>query len=181
MTAEVFAPGIISTGAIEAGLAFSHDGRFLVTPLHKSYPSAANDRTLHFFRRFDGEDGNYEIMRSAFVDGAYVEPARMGAEINTQWEEWDPAIAPDGCFLVFCSKRPSSLGQDDLYVSFRTADGGWTDAVNLGSGNNSASSENRPFITADDKYLFFNRGDGANRDVYWVDLDAVRQLSPVEN
>jgi len=266
MTAEVFAPGIISTEAIEASLTFSHDGRYLVfrrgfrgdteiylseneagtwtepvqapffvkeygfgdftfspnkpvlyftsrrplgpsqaptesanlwmveyssdkwltptpvsdaliTPLHESYPSVSNDNTLFFFRRFDTEDRNYEMMYSEFENGAYSAPVRMGAEINTQWEEWDPSIAPDGSFLIFCSKKPSGYGQDDLYVSFR-ANGGWSDAVNLGSGINSEGSENRPFVTADGKYLFFNRGDSDGRDVYWVDLDAVRRLRP---
>jgi hypothetical protein len=267
LTAEVFAPGIISTEAIEASLTFSHDQRFLVfrrgfredteiylseneagiwtepvqapffvkeygfgdftfspnepvlyftsrrplvpgqaptesanlwkvehangewqnptpiadvlvTPLHESYPSVSNDKTLYFFRRFDDEDRNYEMMYSEFVNGAYAAPVRMGPEINTRWEEWDPGIAPDGSFLIFCSKKPSGYGQDDLYVSFRTDDGGWSNAVNLGDGINSEGSENRPFVTADGKYLFFNRGDGVGRDVYWVNLNAVRQLQP---
>jgi len=267
MIAEVFAPGIISTEAIEASLTFSNDQRFLVyrrgfredtevfmseqqagvwtqpvrapffvkeygfgdftfspnepvlyftsrrplepgqaptessnlwkvrfengewqnptpiadvliTPLHESYPSVSNDKTLYFFRRFDDENRNYEMMYSRFDNGAYAEPVRMGPEINTQWEEWDPSIAPNGSFLIFCSKKPSGFGQDDLYVSFRTDDGGWLNAVNLGNEINSVGSENRPFITSDGKYLFFNRGDGDGRDVYWVDLDAVRQLQP---
>jgi Tol biopolymer transport system component len=268
MTPEVFAPGMVSTGAIEASLTFSHDGRFmvfrrgfredteiflmenrggkwtrpvrapffiedygfgdftfspnkpvlhftsnrplqpgrteaesssnlwmvaydddgwltprtiadvLVTPLHESYPSVASDGTLYFFRRFDGEDRNYEMMVSEFVDGTYTEPIRMGAEINTRWEEWDPSVAPDDSLLVFCSKKPSGYGQDDLYVSFRTPAGGWTQAVNLGDQINSAESENRPFITADGKYLFYNRGNREDRDVYWVSMDAVRKLGP---
>ena len=266
-TAEVFAPGIISTGAIEASLTFSHDHRFmvfrrgfrenteiyvmenaggtwtepvrapffvkeygfgdftfspnepalyftsrrplqagqpptesanlwkvayssegwqkpspianvLITPLHESYPSVANDKTLFFFRRFDAENRNYEMMYSEFSDGAYAEPVRMGKEINTQWEEWDPSIAPDGSFLVFCSKKPSGFGQDDLYVSFRNPDGGWSEAVNLGEDVNSDQSENRPFITADGQYLFYNRGNSDNRDVYWVDLGVVQKLRP---
>jgi hypothetical protein len=267
MVAEVFAPGIITTEAIEASLTFSHDQRYLVfrrgfredtevfvseqqagvwgkpvqapffvkeygfgdftfspnepvlyftsrrplepdqapansanlwkveyssdkwltptlisdvlvTPLHESYPSVSNDKTLFFFRRFDDENRNYEMMYSKFINGGYSAPVRMGSEINTQWEEWDPSIAPDGSFLIFCSKQPSGYGQDDLFVSFRTEGDGWSQAVNLGKGVNSEGSENRPFITSDMKYLFFNRGDGDGRDVYWVDLDAVRQLQP---
>jgi len=65
-------------------------------------------------------------------------------------------------------------------VSFRTPDGGWSDAVNLGGGVNSEQSENRPFITADGKYLFYNRGNSENRDVYWVDLGVVRKLKPAK-
>ena len=268
LTPEVFAPGIVSTEAIEASLCLSYDDRFLVfrrgfredteiyltenkdgkwseparapfflkqyrfgdftfspaepalffttdrplepeqgkaesanlwkveyengewldpsplggavnSPLHESYPSVSNDKTLFFFRRFDAENGLSEIMYSEFSDGVYSAPIRMGKEINTQWDEWDPSVAPDGSFLVFCSTEPSGFGRDDLYVSFKTPDGGWTEAVNLGSEINSEESQNRPFITADGKYLFYNSSANESRDVFWVDLGVVEQLRPV--
>jgi hypothetical protein len=153
-------------------------GDSVTTDLHESYPSVANDKTLYFFRRFDDQNGLSEIMRSEFDDGAYSTPERMGPEVNTKWDEWDPCISPDGDLLIFCSKKPSGFGEDDLYVSFRSKDGGWTDAINLGDGINSERSENRPFITADGRYLFFNSDVAGSRDVYWVDLDVVRELNP---
>ena len=154
-------------------------GRALNSSLHESYPSVSNDKTLFFFRRFDDENGLSEIMYSEFNDGDYSEPIRIGEEINSQWDEWDPSIAPDGSFLVFCSTRPSGFGRDDLYVSFKAADGGWLDAINLGDKINSEESENRPFITSDGKYLFYNKSASESRDVYWVDLGVVRELRSV--
>jgi len=269
VTPEVFAPGIISTNAIEASLTFSYDGHFLVfrrgfrenteiylaeykagvwaeparapffvkqygfgdftfspnepvlyfttrrplqegqdraesanlwkvkydngewltptpvgdavnSPLHESYLSASNDKTLFFFRRFDEENGLSDIMVSEFRNGDYSAPTKMGKEINTQWDEWDPGIAPDESLLVFCSTKPSGYGRDDLYVSFRAKDGSWLNAINLGDEINSEGSENRPFITADGKYLFYNKSSGGNRDVYWVDLGVVQKLRPVD-
>jgi len=109
---------------------------------------------------------------------SYSDPKRMGGEINTQWDEWDPCVSPDGDLLVFCSKNPSGLGEDDLFVSFRMNDGGWSEAVNLGDGINSDRSENRPFITADGKYLFFNSNVNGNRDVFWVEMAVVTKLRP---
>ena len=97
---------------------------------------------------------------------------------NPRWDEWDPCVSPGGDLLVFCSTKPSGFGGDDLYVSFRKNDGGWAEAVNLGDGINSERSENRPFITADGKYLFFNSNVNGSRDVFWVDLDVVRQHKP---
>ena len=105
LTPEVFAPGIVSTEAIEASLCFSYDDRFLV------------------FRRGFRED-------------------------------------------------------TEIYLS-ELDDGVWTEAVNLGSEINSEESENRPFITADGKYLFFNSSANESRDVFWVDLGVVEQLRPV--
>jgi hypothetical protein len=150
------------------------------SPLHESYPSVSNEKTLYFFRRFDAEEGLSEIMYSNIDNGVYSEPIRMGEEINTQWDEWDPAIAPDGSFLIFCSKKPSGFGRDDLYVSFKTVNGGWTDAINLGPQINSVESENRPFITADGKYLFYNSSVSGSRDVYWVSVGAVEDLRPID-
>jgi Tol biopolymer transport system component len=150
------------------------------SPLHESYPSVSNDKTLFFFRRFDAENGLSEIMYSEFKNDAYLAPTRLGKEINTQWDEWDPSIAPDGSFLVFCSTKPTGYGRDDLYVSFKAADDSWSDAINLGDGINSEESENRPFITADGKYLFYNKSSGENRDVYWVDLGVVQKLRSVD-
>lgn len=268
LTPEVFAPGIVSTDAVEAGLCFSHDDRFLVfrrgfredteiylmenedggwtaptrapffaeqyrfgdftcspnepvlyfttdrplqpgqakaesanlwsvkheaghwlnpTPLgravnsalHDSYPSVSQNKTLFFFRRFEADDGLSEIMYSEFKDGNYSEPIRMGPEINTNWDEWDPSISPDGSLLVFCSTKPSGFGRDDLYVSFRKQDGGWSEAINLGDEINSKESENRPFISANGKYLFYNSSVNGSRDVFWVDLGAIQKLRPV--
>ncbi len=153
-------------------------GNAVNSEFHESYPSVSNNGELFFFRRFDIDNGLSEIMFSTFDGKTYSAPKKMGREINTQWDEWDPCVSPDGDLLVFCSKNPSGFGEDDLYVSFRKQDGGWTEAINLGVGINSDRSENRPFITADGRYLFFNSNVNGGRDVFWVDMDAVTGLKP---
>ena len=150
------------------------------SPLHDSYPSVSNDKTIYFFRRFDDDHGRSEILYAPFGNGSYSEPMRLGENINTQWDEWDPAISPDGSVLVFCSKKPSGLGMDDLYVSFKDRNGRWSQSTNLGDEVNSPHSENRPFITSDGKYLFFNSDSGGSRDIYWIDMEVVRRQDPFE-
>lgn len=145
------------------------------TRLHESYPSVSSDGDLFFFRRYDAENGASEILFSALKSGEYDEPVRMSAAVNSQWDEWDPCVSSDGRVLVFASKQPG-FGEDDLYVSFRGVDGAWSKAINLGKTINSPQSENRPFITADDRYLFFSSSSGGNRDVFWVDMEFVREL-----
>jgi hypothetical protein len=57
---------------------------------------------------------------------------------------------------LFDSQREQgSFGGNDLYISHRTQDGLWSDAENLGPAVNTASSDLRPFVTGDGKYLFF--------------------------
>jgi Tol biopolymer transport system component len=145
--------------------------------LHDSYPSVSDDGTLYFFRRFDPSSGRSEILSAEPNEDGYSEPVNLGSNINTEWDEWDPFVSSDGETLIFCSKKPSGRGEDDLYVSFKDTDGRWSTAINLGEGVNTPSSENRPFITADGKYLFFSAGDAAGgRDVYWVNMEVVRRL-----
>ncbi len=80
--------------------------------------------------------------------------------------------------LLFCSKKPSGFGEDDIYVSFKDKNGHWSEAINLGDKVNSSGSENRPFITADNQYLFYNSNARGNRDVYWIKMDFIRKLKP---
>ena len=72
----------------------------------------------------------------------------------------------------------------DLYVAFRTADGGWTEPTNLGPTINTERIDYCPMGTPDGRYLFFSRRDGATwdetttGDVYWVDAAVLEQFRP---
>ncbi len=159
----------------------------------ESYPSVTADGTLYFFSRDRGGYGLSDILRSRWVDGKYTEPENLGALINTEHHEWDPFVAPDESYLIFCSKKPEGLGEDDLYVTFRRDDGSWTTPANMGQGVNSSASDNRPYVTLDGKYFFFNssrkvdgfsdleealRPGNGNRDIYWVDAKIIEQFRP---
>ena len=148
------------------------------TEYHESYPSVAGDGTLYFFGRRPGGFGKSDIYRSRLKDGAYSETENVGPVINTSEHEWDPYIAPDESFLVFCSTKPGGYGGDDLYVAFHREDGTWTDPVNMGADFNSSASENRPFITPDGQFLFFTSTKSGNRDVYWADAKIINELRP---
>jgi hypothetical protein len=146
------------------------------SPLHDSYPSVSSDQTIYFFRRFDADAGRSEILSAEPEPDGYSEPVNLGPKVNTEWDEWDPAVSSDGSTLIFCSKKPSGMGVDDLYVSFRDAESEWSESINLGDAVNTPGSENRPFITADGQYLFFSSDAAGNRDVYWIDMEVVHRL-----
>ena len=155
------------------------------TPEHESYPSAAADGTLYFFSRKPGGKGQSDLYYSKLVDGKYTEPVNIEI-LNTEAHEWDPFIAPDQSYLIYCSMKPGGLGRDDFYISFRRDDGSWAEGIHMGDKINSPHSENRPFVTFDGKYFFFTsnkpsddpalqqiapelRPGNGQRDVYWVD------------
>jgi Tol biopolymer transport system component len=118
-------------------------------------PSVTSDGTLYFYLRTKDEQGNWDIYSSRLVEGSYIKPERLGDEINSDQWEFDPFIAPDESYLIFCSRAPGGYGASDLYISFRKEDGSWTKALNLGDKVNSIRWEFSPCITPDGKYLFF--------------------------
>jgi len=88
-----------------------------------------------------------------------------------------PGIAPDESFMIFTAIRPGGLGETDLYLSLRGADGTWDKAQNLGPKINSRLFEFGARISPDKKYMFFTRSNGwlenpyrDTADIYWVEL-----------
>jgi hypothetical protein len=145
------------------------------SPHFESFASDTSDGTLYFFSRRPGGRGRSDLWRSPLVAGKYADPINLEA-LNTEFEEWDPFVAPDESYLVFCSTKPGGLGRDDIYISFRGKDGRWGAPVNLGEEINSAGSENRPCVTRDGKYFFFTSTRNGNRDVFWVDASYFKRF-----
>ncbi|MGD8787346.1 MAG: right-handed parallel beta-helix repeat-containing protein [Phycisphaerales bacterium] len=88
----------------------------------------------------------------------------LGSPVNTGADDNDPAISPDGKYLIFGSNY------NDLFVSFNRGNGNWTVPVNLNQfcpGINTGAQEYAPFISADGRYLFFNRLSSGG--IFWVE------------
>jgi hypothetical protein len=122
-----------------------------------------------------------DLYRVGFADGQCSTPQRLPREINTEaYGELDPCIASDESFIIFYSSRPGGHSSEsaELYVCFRTEDGGWTEAVNLGPEVNGGCMMARfPKISPDGKFLFFSRSQRPFGDeIYWVSLDYVTAL-----
>ncbi|MCP4156280.1 MAG: hypothetical protein GY757_51680 [bacterium] len=162
------------------------------TPVHESYACIASNNVLYLFCRDRGGFGKSDLFTSRETAGTFSKLQNMGKTLNTPHHEWDPYIAPDENYLIYCSEKEDSLGEDDLYITFKKKDGSWSNPVNMGPKFNSPHSENRPWVTLDGKYFFFtsnkkNKVTGSfppekapgngSRDVYWVDakiLDSFR-------
>lgn len=115
---------------------------------------------------------DYDIYSAELVDGAYQKPVALSGAINTENYEADVFIAPDASYMIFCSTREEGFGRGDLYISFKTIDGKWSKAVNMGKTINSPYYEYCPFVTKDGKYLFYT----SNQDIYWVSTTVIDTL-----
>ena len=73
---------------------------------------------------------------------------------NNKFSEFH--LGADGKTIVMTVQRTDSRGGKDLYVSFASSKGTWSEPKNLGRMVNSAASEMSPFLAADGKTLYFS-------------------------
>jgi Tol biopolymer transport system component len=108
------------------------------------------------------------------VDGRFVNPRPL--LVNTGGAESNPAVSPDGRFLVFQSYRDfTAIGEQDLYLSERT-DHGWGRSRLLPEPLNSPSNDGYPSFSPDGRYFFFasdRPNPGATWSIYFVETSAL--------
>lgn len=118
---------------------------------------------------------------SAIENPVSFEPQNPGSAINSQYDEYSPALTADEKTLIFTRKKPlheSSVNEqvyyyEDFYIS-TYLDGEWTKAMNLGPPLNTKGNEGAQTITADGRHMYFtacNRPDGfGSCDIYYSHL-----------
>ncbi|MFC2156057.1 hypothetical protein ACFLRB_06180 [Acidobacteriota bacterium] len=143
-----------------------HIGLEINTMHHESYPCIAKNNNLYFFSRRPGGFGDSDLYMSKLIKGKYQIPVNLGPQINTVYHEWDTYIAPDESYMIYCSTMPGGMGDDDLYITYKTRKGSWSKPVHMGNEINTERSENRPYISPDSKYLFYASTIRGNRDIY---------------
>jgi len=119
------------------------------------YPTSISKdgKTLYLYSSA-GYDGM--IYSSTYENGLWSPIVKLNDNINTKYWESHAAISHDNKKLYFTSNRKSSIGGLDIYVSSRDSTGNWGPAVNLGPVINTKYHENTPFLSKDDKTLFFS-------------------------
>ncbi len=153
--AELFAPGIVSTGMYTRDVAMTPDG------------------TEMFFGVSVG--GLTVIMQTKVEDGRWTRPEVAPFSANPDYMSLEPFVSPDGRKLYFLSNRPrdggvmspESIGawvNQDIWVVDRTADG-WSEPYNLGPPVNSADEEYFPSVTRDGT-IYFTRTPSGTRESY---------------
>jgi hypothetical protein len=96
------------------------------------------------------------IYTSRFENGSWAPLVKLNENINTKYWESHATISHDNKKLYFTSNRKGSRGGLDIYVSKRDSSGDWGPAVNLGPRINTPYNEESPFLSEDDKTLFFS-------------------------
>lgn len=106
---------------------------------------------------------------------SWTEADKLDKTINgRKSNETHACISKDGNTLYFTSDREGGFGGMDIYKSTLDEKGRWNDPENLGPSVNTPFDEATPFLTLDDKYLFFSsKGHSSigGFDVFYIDLD----------
>lgn len=101
--------------------------------------------------------GNGDIYFSEFQDGKFknIEPLPDKSVNSASWEP-HITVSHDGNSKYFSSDRDGGLGGRDIYRIVKLPNGEWSEPFNLGAPINTSYDEDSPFISADDKTLYFS-------------------------
>ena len=100
--------------------------------------------------------GGCDIYYSSRTDKGWLQGSNIGAPLNSASWESQPSLSSDGRSLYFVSNRKGGFGGMDLWVSYYTDSGSWSEPVNLGRDINTAGDEMSPYIHFDGKTLYFS-------------------------
>jgi hypothetical protein len=177
-----FAPGIVSTEAIELNGVFTDNGReFLFTRrVHDEFrmhrmvledgewtrpqpldllpgsPSALSvDMTISANGQqlvWVGPGEKLDLWSSQRIGLEWSTASKLGAPISTDAQEIYPCFVSDGS-LYFASNRDGGQGGSDLWRAQRKPDGSFATPVNLGPSINTEHNEGDAWISADESML----------------------------
>jgi len=153
MVAEVFAPGTVSTGAMERDVAITPDGREI-------YFGVSGPSYLYT-----------AVLVTRFVDGRWTDPEVVPHLDDPRYLNLEAALSPDGNRLYFLSTRPDTehggaAGNQDIWMMTRTPSG-WSEPDNLGAPVNSDLPEYYPSLTRDGTIYFTREEKGSRISYIW--------------
>lgn len=114
---------------------------------------------------------------SSRLIGEKYQTAEKEAHLNINGDNESIFVSANESFAIISNVTKSSPNAD-LYISFRNQNNEWSSPAKLDSTINTSDWELRPFVTADNKYLFFTRMSfgkkGLNEsDIYWVSIETI--------
>jgi WD40 repeat protein len=139
------------------------DTAFNLPDLHDCNAAFSADNKLMVFTRCTNINFSAlrcELYESKNLKGKWQPPARLNDSINLKdYTATQPAIATNGAegyVLYFVSDRPGGYGKTDIWKSFISANGKYTQPENLGADINTADEEITPYFSNPEQTLYFS-------------------------
>uniref|UniRef100_UPI0037C05DD7 OmpA family protein n=1 Tax=Flavobacterium sp. TaxID=239 RepID=UPI0037C05DD7 len=128
---------------------------------------SADGNTIYFSSESFKEKGGFEkdksinaklgqvnLYKATMANGKWSNITQLPFNSNT-YSTGNPSLSKDGKTLYFASNRPGSIGGTDIWRVAVKEDGTYGEPENLGSKVNTEGEENFPFVTEDNKTLYF--------------------------
>lgn len=68
---------------------------------------SADGKRLYFYSDRPGGAGGYDLWAAERAEEGWGEPVNLGEGVNSKWNEYGPALSPDGSVVWFSSNRPA--------------------------------------------------------------------------
>lgn len=139
---------------------------------------SATGKTIYFSSDRAGGKGGFDIYTAQLqTDGSWSGITNLS--LNSEYDEKNPFLHPNGKYLFFSANRKNSFGGFDLYRSEKMSETEWSEPVNLGPIVNTPYDETNISITADGETAIFssNRAGGMG----WNDLYRIKGKLVPEN
>ena len=120
--------------------------------------ASSNGETLLLGNQYH-EDGSVSqgISITHYKNGKWTFPEPVQIEgFNNYSSKAEYSLSYDDQILLMAVESDESIGQRDLFVSFRKEDGTFSKPLNLGPTLNTPFQEDAPFLSADKKTLYFS-------------------------
>jgi len=133
-------------------------------PLNNAMPNSVSSVTpssnelvvINKFEEGGGMKKGFSIVRD-LGNGDWTFPEPIGIEnyYNTG-SDVNMTMSSDGRTMILSLENYDSRGKNDLYISFKKGESTWSQPKNMGSMINSAARETTPYLSEDNKTLFFS-------------------------
>lgn len=157
----------------------------LSTKVNSQYREAGHGLTLngnlYFTSNRDQEQPCCGNIYSIAWEAIEKEEAMKVLTLSSSGDDEGLFVSPDEDYIVIQSWKIDYNTRHDLYISFKDKQNEWTELVRLSDAINTDGMEQRPFVTRDNKLLFFNRitiesqggVDVSESDIYWVQTASI--------
>ena len=133
-----------------------------------SHPSVSSFGTM-YFHASNLDYSEMDIYFSKQVNGNFGAAQKASIEMDTPIAKCTPFISPTENYLIFASVEEEL----ELMITYKDDLGQWTKPIKFNENINNKGQGN-PYVTPDDKYLFFTAIDTASKawKINWVNIEA---------
>jgi hypothetical protein len=141
----------------------------ILTKLDKAHYYQVTKKGNHYISSIAGNGTGLNDWCRVVITEADTAASSLGKPLNTSGENLDFFVSGDDSYMIVAN-RPM------LAISYKNTDGSWTNPRVLGKKIDFGLGSWGPWVTPDNKYLFYSTGtkpDYSDVKVYWVRIDAV--------